>query len=108
MHRCAAGANLSVSARRELIAQHAVPLEVDNRAAERPRAVFGTGVDTDAPFELGRVLRLMDVPVEPEQRLGLEDCIPKGRAAYRYENLLAALGQRPWRVRRGVELWCDV
>src|SRR5207245_755433 len=79
------------SAGRELIAQHAVPLEVDDRSSQGPRIILRSRVDADSALELGRVLRLVDVPVETEDRLGLEDRGAEGRAADRNQDLLSSL-----------------
>src|SRR2546428_1435560 len=101
-------APVGLLARRKLVAQDPIALKVDDRSTERPRAVLGTRVHADRAFEFRGVLRLVDVPVEPEDRLGFEDRGTKGRAADRDQNLLASLHHGAWRVRRLVELRSDV
>src|SRR2546427_12833291 len=96
------------SSRGELVAQNTVTLEVYDRTAERTRAILGTRVHADGPFEFRRILRLVDVSMEPEDRLGFEDRGTEGRAADRDQDLLASLHHGTWRVRRLVELRCDV
>src|SRR5438046_9156550 len=62
-------AKRSRSAGGELVAQDAIPLQIDDRPAERARRVLRTGVHEDAPFGLRGALGLVDVAVEAEQRL---------------------------------------
>src|ERR1700742_3354988 len=50
-------------------AHAALRLEVEDRAAEDPVAVVGAGVDADRRADLFVARRLVDVPVQAEQRL---------------------------------------
>src|SRR5207244_13438828 len=71
----------------------------DNRTAERPCAVLGPRVHAYGPFEFRRVLRLVDVPVEPKDRLRFEDRGTEGRAPDRDQDLLTPAPHWTWRVR---------
>src|SRR5207245_11374392 len=93
----------SCSARRELVAQDAIPFEVDDRPPERPGTVLGSRVHAEGPLELGDVLRFVNVAMEAEEWLPFEDRLPEARAPHGDEDLLAPLLHAPLRIRGGVE-----
>src|SRR2546430_13679958 len=92
----------------ELIAQNTVPLEVDDRTTKRPCAIFRTRIHAHGPFEFRGVLRLVDMPMEPEDRLSFEDRGTKSRAADRNQDLLSSPHNRAWRGHWAVGPRCGV
>src|SRR5207245_8916105 len=73
-----------------------------------PCAILRTRIHTHGPFEFRGVLRLVDMPMEPEDRLSFKDRGTKSRAADRNQDLLSSPHNRAWRVRGRVELRGDV
>src|SRR3989442_16042885 len=63
-------------------------------------ALYSAPGSTHGPFEFRGVLRLVDMPMEPEDRLGFEDRGTKSRAADRNQDLLSSPHNRAWRGRR--------
>src|SRR3989442_11168877 len=61
-------------------------------------ALYSAPGSTHGPFEFRGVLRLVDMPMEPEDRLGFEDRGTKSRAADRNQDLLSSPHNRAWRV----------